>query len=42
MSVGGAAVTEPIVKDLDQNAGSEVVETESFCPNCQENARKFL
>ena len=32
-------ITEPTVKDLDQDAGSEVIETESLCLNCQENVR---
>ena len=42
MACNGAVAFEPTVKDLDQDAGSEVIETESLCLNCHENVNIFI
>ncbi|KAM3180739.1 hypothetical protein ACTXT7_015722 [Hymenolepis weldensis] len=42
MSENGSNVLEPTVKDLSQDSGSEVIQTESYCLNCHHNGMTRL
>ncbi|VDL59234.1 unnamed protein product [Hymenolepis diminuta] len=42
MSENGSNVFEPTVKDLNQESGSEVIQTESYCLNCRRNGMTRL